>query len=123
MTAAENACVMNYGKINNKENQQMAHMYNPPHPRLTLRDDVLPALGLSVTEAAQQLDVARVTLSRVLNGRAAISPEMALRIEAWLGVERGGEARLWLAEQSAYDLWQVRKAGVPKVKRAELMAA
>jgi plasmid maintenance system antidote protein VapI len=38
-------------------------------------------------------------------------------------VERGGEARLWLAEQSAYDLWQVRKAGVPKVKRAELMAA
>lgn len=101
----------------------MAHMFNPPHPGLTLRDDVLPALGLTVTEAAQQLDVARVTLSRVLNGRAAISPEMALRIEAWLGVERGGEARLWLAEQSAYDLWQVRKAGAPKVKRAELMAA
>ena len=101
----------------------MAHMYNPPHPGLTLRDDVLPALKLSVTEAAQQLGVARVSLSRVLNGRAAISPEMALRIEAWLGVERGGEARLWLAEQSAYDLWQVRKAGAPKVKRAELMAA
>jgi antitoxin HigA-1 len=101
----------------------MAHMFNPPHPGLTLRDDVLPALGLSVTEAAQQLDVARVTLSRVLNGRAAISPEMALRIEAWLGVERGGEARLWLAEQSTYDLWQVRKAGAAKVKRAELMAA
>ncbi len=99
----------------------MAIMHNPPHPGLTLRDDVLPALGLSVTEAAQQLDVARVTLSRVLHGRAAISPAMALRIEAWLGVERGGEARLWLAEQSAYDLWQVRKAGAPKVKRAELM--
>ena len=101
----------------------MSHMFNPPHPGLTLRDDVLPALGLTVTEAAQQLDVARVTLSRVLNGRAAISPEMALRIEAWLGVEHGGEARLWLAEQSAYDLWQVRKAGVPKVKRAGLMTA
>jgi addiction module HigA family antidote len=101
----------------------MATMHNPTHPGLTLRDDVLPALGLSITEAAQQLDVARVTLSRVLNGRAAISPEMALRIEAWLGVERGGEARLWLAEHSAYDLWQVRKAGAPKVKRAELMAA
>jgi len=99
----------------------MAIMHNPPHPGLTLRDDVLPALGLSVTEAAQQLDVARVTLSRVLHGRAAISPEMALRIEAWLGVERGGEARLWLAEQSAYDLWQVRKAGALKVKRAELI--
>jgi len=85
----------------------MAHMFNPPHPGLTLRDDVLPALGLSVTEAAQQLDVSRVALSRVLNGRAAISPEMALRLQAWLGVERGGDARVWLAEQSAYDVWQV----------------
>lgn len=84
-------------------------MFNPPHPGLTLRDDVLPALGLSVTEAAQQLDVNRVTLSRVLNGRAAISPEMALRIEAWLGKERGGEARLWLAEQNAYDIWQAQQ--------------
>jgi len=87
----------------------MARMFNPPHPGLTLRDDVLPALGLSVTDAAQQLGVARVTLSRVLNGRAAISPEMALRIEAWLGVKRGGEARLWLAEQSAYDMWQAEQ--------------
>lgn len=72
----------------------MARMHNPPHPGLTLRDDVLPALGLSVTEAARQLGVARVTLSRMLNGRAALSPEMALRIEAWPGVERGGDARL-----------------------------
>lgn len=84
----------------------MARMFNPSHPGLTLRDDVLPALGLNVTEAAQQLGVSRVALSRVLNGRAAISPEMALRIEAWLGLARGGEARLWLAEQSAYDVWQ-----------------
>jgi len=84
----------------------MARMFNPPHPGLTLKDDVLPALGLTVTQAARQLGVSRVALSRVLNGRAAISPEMALRVEAWLGVERGGEARLWLAEQSAYDVWQ-----------------
>jgi addiction module HigA family antidote len=87
----------------------MIRMHNPPHPGLTLRDDVLPALGLSVTEAAEQLGVSRVTLSRVLNGRAAISPEMALRLEAWLGVDRGGEARLWLAEQSAYDMWQTQQ--------------
>ena len=87
----------------------MARMFNPPHPGLTLRDDVLPALGLTVTQAAQQLDVSRVALSRVLNGRAAISPEMALRIEAWLGVARGGEARLWLAGQSAYDMWQAEQ--------------
>ena len=86
----------------------MARMFNPPHPGLTLRDDVLPALGLTVTQAAQQLDVSRVALSRVLNGRAAISPEMALRIESWLGVARGGEARLGLAEQSAYDVWQAQ---------------
>ena len=86
----------------------MARMFNPPHPGLTLRDNVLPALGLSVTQAAQQLDVSRVALSRVLHGRAAISPEMALRIESWLGVARGGEARLWLAEQSAYDVWQAQ---------------
>ena len=52
-------------------------MFNPPHPGFTLRDVVLPALGLSITDAAQQLDVTRVTLSRVLNGRSAISPEMA----------------------------------------------
>lgn len=75
----------------------MSRMFNPPHPGLTLCDDVLPALGLTVTQAALQLDVSRATLSRVLNGRAAISPEMALRIEAWLGVKRGGDGRLWLA--------------------------
>lgn len=87
----------------------MTRMFNPPHPGLTLRDDVLPALGLSVTDAAAQLGVSRVALSRVLNGRAAISPEMALRIQAWLGVKRGGDARLWLAEQSAYDVWQAEQ--------------
>ncbi|MCI4429977.1 MAG: HigA family addiction module antidote protein [Burkholderiales bacterium] len=101
----------------------MARMFNPPHPGLTLRDDVLPALGLTVTQAAQQLGVSRVTLSRVLNGRAAVSPEMALRIEAWLGVARGGEARLWLAEQSAYDMWQAAqkfKAVPMRVQRAPM---
>jgi addiction module HigA family antidote len=87
----------------------MARMFNPPHPGLTLRDDVLPALRLNVTQAAEQLGVSRVALSRVLNGRAAISPEMALRIEAWLGKERGGDARVWLAEQSAYDMWQTEQ--------------
>ena len=84
----------------------MTNMFNPPHPGLTLRNDVLPALGMTVTQAAVQLDVSRVALSRILKGRAAISPEMALRIEVLLGLARGGEARLWLAEQSAYDVWQ-----------------
>lgn len=103
----------------------MARMFNPPHPGLTLRDDVLPALGLSVTEAAEQLGVSRVALSRVLNGRAAISPEMALRIEAWLGPERGGDARVWLAEQTAFDMWHAQqrmKADKVKVKPAPVAA-
>ena len=101
----------------------MSRMYNPPHPGGTLRDDVLPALGLTVTEAAKQLGVTRAALSRVLNERAAISPEIALRLEGWLGVENGGRADVWIAEQAAYDLWQVRKAGAPKVQRAQLIAA
>jgi antitoxin HigA-1 len=87
----------------------MTRMFNPPHPGLTLRDDVLPALGVNVTQAAEQLGVSRVALSRVLNGRAAVSTELALRIEAWLGVKRGGSARLWLAEQSAFDVWQAQQ--------------
>lgn len=89
-------------------------MKNPPHPGLTLRDDVLPALELSVTDAAEQLGVSRVALSRVLNGRAAISPALALRLEAWLGVDNGGAARLWLAQQAAFDEWQARQ----QLKRA-----
>lgn len=95
----------------------MATMHNPPHPGLTLRDDVLPALGLSVTEAALQLGVTRAALSRVLNGRAGISPEMALRLERWLGIENGGRASVWLGMQAAHDLWQAHKAAKPVLNK------
>ena len=88
----------------------MSSMFNPPHPGLTLRDDILPALNLQVSEAATQLGVDRTTLSKVLNGRSAISPSMALRIERWLGRDHGGAAEVWLAQQAAYDLWQARVA-------------
>jgi len=98
----------------------MSRMFNPPHPGATLREDVLPALGLTVTQAAQQLGVTRSALSRVLNEHAAISPEMALRIEAWLGIERGGRADVWLAGQTAYDLWQARQKAPPHVEHAPL---
>ena len=101
----------------------MTRIYNPPHPGETLREDVLPALGLTVTDAAAQLGVTRAALSRVLNGRAAISPEIALRLEGWLGVKNGGRADLWIAQQASYDLWQARKAGAPKVKRASALPA
>jgi len=101
----------------------MTRIHNPPHPGETLREDVLPALGLTVTDAAAQLGVTRAALSRVLNGRAAISPEMALRLEGWLGVKNGGRADLWISQQAAHDLWQARKAGAPKVKRASVLPA
>ena len=59
-------------------------MFNPPHPGSILKEDLLPELGIGVTEAAIQLGVSRVALSRVINGRAAISADMALRLEAWM---------------------------------------
>ena len=100
----------------------MTRMHNPPHPGGTLREDVLPALGLTVTDAAEQLRVTRAALSRILNGHAAISPELALRIEGWLGVENGGRADIWLAQQAAYDLWRARKSGTAKIKPLKLAA-
>ena len=84
-------------------------MHNPPHPGAILRDDVLPALNLSVTAAARELGVTRAALSRVLHGHAGISPEMALRIERWLGVERGGRAEVWAGMQLDHDLWRARR--------------
>lgn len=60
-------------------------MYNPPHPAEVIKEDILPELGLSVTAAAKQLGVSRVALSRVINGKAAISADMALRLHLWLG--------------------------------------
>ena len=92
-------------------------MHNPSHPGETLREDVLPALGLTVTASARQLGVTRTALSRVLNGRAAISPDMALRLEAWLGIERGGRAELWLGQQMAYDVWHARQKPRPEIAR------
>ena len=86
---------------------------------------MLPALGLSISDAAGQLGVTRATLSRVLNGHAAISPEMALRLEKWLGVENGGRADLWLHQQADFDLWQAnlsKKAAIKKVKHAVVEA-
>ncbi|NDU92094.1 MAG: HigA family addiction module antidote protein [Ferrovum sp.] len=93
----------------------------PQHPGETLRDHVLPVLGLNVTQAASQLGVTRAALSRVLNGRAAISPEMALRLEKWLKKVRGVRADLLIAEQASYDLWQARRRFKPKVKVANIL--
>lgn len=95
----------------------MSRMHNPPHPGDTLREDVLPALGVSVTDAAIALGVTRAALSRVVNGKAAISPEMALRLERWLGVEHGGRADVWLGMQVAFDLCSVEKASKALIRK------
>lgn len=86
-------------------------MHNPPHPGETLREDVLPALGLSVAEAARQLGVSRVALSRVLHGHSAISVDLARRLQAWLRKPdgKGPSAEVWLRGQIAYDLWQAER--------------
>ena len=97
----------------------MSKMHNPPHPGETLKEDLLPALGLTVTEAAEQLGVARVTLSRMINGHAAISADMAIRLAQWLG----GSAEIWLRLQLQYDLWHAEKNSKIKIKPAQQLAA
>ena len=78
-------------------------MHNPPHPGEILHELWLEPLNLTITEAAAALDVSRKTLSEIVNGRASITPEMAVRLE----MAFGKSAESWLAHQAAYDLWQV----------------
>lgn len=80
-------------------------MHNPPHPGEILRELCLVPLELSVTDAAKALGVSRKTLSAVLNGRAGISPEMAVR----LSIAFDTTAESWLSQQVQYDLWQAEK--------------
>ncbi|MCP8713283.1 HigA family addiction module antidote protein, partial [Streptomyces sp. AC04842] len=87
-------------------------MHNPPHPGEVLREDVIAALGLSVTEAADRLAMSRVALSRVLNGKAGISPDLAVRLEQ----AGAGTAQAWVAMQANYDLWQALQHAQPPVR-------
>jgi len=80
-------------------------MHNPPHPGEILRQLCIEPLGLSVTEAAKGLGISRKTLSAILNGRAGVSPEMAVR----LSLAFGTSSESWLNQQLQYDLWQAEK--------------
>jgi antitoxin HigA-1 len=80
-------------------------MHNPPHPGEIIRALCLEPLGLTVTDAAAALGVSRKTLSAILNGRAGISPEMAVR----LSMAFGTSAESWLNLQTQYDLWHAEK--------------
>ena len=81
-------------------------MYNPAHPGEILKELVIEPLGLSVTDAARHLGVSRKTLSKLLNGRGAVTPQMALRLEMTFGKPNAAH---WLRLQNAYDLWQTRQ--------------
>lgn len=83
----------------------MMHMYNPPHPGEIIKELCLDPLGLTVTRAAKALGVSRKTLSAILNGRAGISPEMAIRLS--LAFDTSAES--WLNQQVQYDLWLARQ--------------
>lgn len=86
----------------------MSRMYNPPHPGLVLREYLE---NVSVTDAAKHLDVTRAALSRIINGNAGISADMALRLSKALGTS----AELWMNMQCQYELWQASQRPQPEV--------
>ena len=90
----------------------MSTMHNPPHPGEVLWELHLRETGISVSEAALRIGVSRQAMSAILNGRAGISADMALRLADALGTS----AETWTGMQSAYDLWQAKRKKRPKVK-------
>lgn len=92
----------------------MMKMHNPPHPGNVLQDTVLREM--TVAELAKRVSVSRVALSRVVDGRAAVSAELAVRLAAALG----GSAETWMRMQVAYDLWHAHKRKRPKIRRIKL---
>lgn len=87
-------------------------MHTPPHPGESIRDLCIEPLGMTIGNAAEHLGVSRKHLSAVINGKAGISAEMAVR----LAKAFGGSAETWLRQQVAYDLWKVAERGGIDVK-------
>ena len=91
-------------------------MKNPPHPGGFVLRQCIEPLGLSITDAAAALGVTRNTLSELVNEKRGISPEMAVRLaKVFGGTEEG-----WIVQQAQYDLAQVRRNPIKKLKRLEL---
>lgn len=94
-------------------------MHNPPHPGESILDLCLEPVGMSITDAARHLGISRKHLSAVINGHAAISPDLAIR----LAKAFGGSPETWVRMQAAYDLWQTRqKSGDINVSRVPRVA-
>ena len=93
-------------------------MYNPPHPGELVRE-YMDGLGFTVTALAAHLKVTRATLSRIVNGKAAVSADMALRLAAAFK----SRPELWIELQAQYDLWQASKVQCVKIVPIEQKAA
>ncbi|AKH38224.1 MULTISPECIES: HigA family addiction module antitoxin [Nitrosomonas] len=91
----------------------MSRMHNPAHPGEVLRE-WLPE-EMTVTQAAKELQISRVTLSKLLNAKAGITAGMALRLSAWLGTTPD----IWLEMQTQWDLWQAKQQPIPNIKPLE----
>ncbi len=91
----------------------MIRMHKPAHPGEVLRDGVFSTGEVTVTDAAKALGVTRVALSRVLNGKSAVSAEMAVRLGKWLNTG----AEIWLNMQTQYDLWRAEQTLKTTVKK------
>lgn len=96
----------------------MSQQHNPPHPGEVLKDGVFTGNPLTIKQFAERIGVTRDTLSRVLNGKTALSPDMALRLADALG----GSAESWLHMQANYDLWQARKKPRKTIERMDIHA-
>lgn len=92
----------------------MAQKMKPSHPGAILGEDILKEMNISITKAAQALHISRKHLSKIVNGSASISPEMAVRLEKGFGVE----AQFWLDLQNQYDLWRIHsESKIPPIHR------
>jgi len=87
-------------------------IHTHPHPGEVLRETVFEPLSLSVTDAAERLAMSRVALSRVLNGKAGISPDLAVRLE----LAGASTARFWIGLQANYDLWLAQQHKQPRIR-------
>ncbi|MDR5777284.1 HigA family addiction module antitoxin [Caballeronia sp. LZ002] len=95
----------------------MSRMHNPAHPGEVLREWIPE--GITVSQAAEALQINRVTLSKLLNGKASATANIALRLAAWLGTSPD----LWMGMQAQWDLWQAQQQPRPDIKPLERHAA
>lgn len=106
-------------RLHNKRGSvsNMLEQNSPPlHPGAILREEIFPSLQLNSKQAASQLGVNIDYLERVLVETAPMTADLALRLEVWLGEERGGRAALWLSEQATYDLWWAKGDDIEQIE-------